>query len=74
MERPAADPDLRQRQGVPVGHVLPDGLYLFARYPDTALAATNIARFVGAVRTIAQSVARTGNFTPAALHQVPSAV
>lgn len=52
----------------------PDGLYLFARYPDTALAATNIARFVGAVHTIAQSVARTGNFTPAALHQVPSPV
>lgn len=45
----------------------PEGLYLFARYPDTDLAATNIARFVGAVRDIVRCVARTGNFTSADL-------
>ncbi|MEV5433811.1 condensation domain-containing protein [Streptomyces sp. NPDC052701] len=50
----------------------PEGLYLFARHPDTGLAAANIARFVGAVRDIVQCVARTGNFTSAMLHQVPS--
>lgn len=52
----------------------PDGLYLFARHPDTGLAATNLHRFAETFREILRCVARTGNAATAAPRRVPAPV
>ncbi|WP_245179852.1 condensation domain-containing protein [Streptomyces montanisoli] len=49
-----------------------EGLYLFARYPDTELAAANVGRYVRCVGEILRTVAHRGNFTGALLQPVSS--